>query len=404
MKNKIKEILLNLLYSFISFALPTAVLQFVVQPMLAKELGAEVNGQYLTIMSAHYFFIGITATVLNHVRLLQQEEYEKAKICGDFNVLLLFYAGLSLLVVPLVWFTYMESLNLMDILLMILISWLYLYHDYIFAEYRLNLQYNKILINNVLMTAGYAVGYFIFLHSHRWQWIFISAYLLPSGYDWYNTGFIKEPLKITRLFSKTVQKVSVLTCSKALASVTSYCDKFILFPNLGGASVSIYYSASIVGKMLLMVSSPLNSVLLSYLVKEKSMNRKGILKKLPLIVMVIIILYTGCVLIGCPLTKYLYPDWAEEALMYIPFTVAASVFNLIASLINTILIRFYNLTYQVTIQIISLLIYIICTFSALFLWGLFGFCIAIAFSALIKMLILSGVLVLNQCKIYKMGE
>ena len=397
-KERIKEILLNVLYSFVSFAIPTAVLQFVIQPMLAKELGAEINGQYLTIMSAHYFFIGITATVLNHIRLLQQKEYEDSKLCGDFNVILLFYASLSLLFVPGVWFLCSKSLNLTDILLMVVVSWLYLYHDYIFAEYRLNLQYNKILINNILMSVGYVAGYVIFLCSYRWQWIFISAYIIPAVYDWFNTSFIREPLRITRLFPKTVQKVSVLTCSTALGSITSYCDKFILYPILGGTAVSIYYSASIVGKMLLLISSPLNSVLLSYLIKEKSLDRQKFWKRVPILVLLVAALYVGCILVGYPLTKHLYPIWAENAMRYIPLTVAASVFNLIASLVNTVLIRFYNLTYQVIIQIVSLIVYIIFTLSGLLLWGLPGFCIATAASALIKVLILIGVLILNHNK------
>jgi len=392
-KNKIKEILLNLLYSFISFALPTAILQFIIQPLLAKELGAEVNGQYLTIMSAHYFFIGITASVLNHVRLLQQKKYEEKRFLGDFNIILLIYAAIAVIIVPFIWMMCSKSLNFADILLMIFISWLYLYHDYIFVEYRLKLQYNKILIDNILMSFGYMVGFVLFMIYHKWQLIFISAYVIPDIYDFLNTSFIKEPIHKTEMFSETAKKVAVLTCSTALGSATSYCDKFILFPILGGVSVSIYYSASVIGKMLLLVSSPLNSVLLSYLVKIQKFDKKAILKWIPFLVIIIVILYVGCILCGYPLTMYLYPDWAEKASVYIPFTVATSVFNLIGNFVNTVLIRFYKLTYQVSIQIISLILYLVLGIAGLYLWGLFGFCAAIACASFGKLLILSGILI-----------
>ena len=71
MKSKTTEFLKNIGYSFLSFALPTIVLQLIIQPAIANKIGAELNGQYLTLMSFNFFLIGITASVLNTVRLLQ---------------------------------------------------------------------------------------------------------------------------------------------------------------------------------------------------------------------------------------------------------------------------------------------------------------------------------------------
>jgi hypothetical protein len=78
-KFSVKEIFKNLILNFFSYALPTVVLQFVVQPIIARKLGADLNGQYLTLMSLNYFMIGITAAVLNTVRMLQNEKYEQQK-------------------------------------------------------------------------------------------------------------------------------------------------------------------------------------------------------------------------------------------------------------------------------------------------------------------------------------
>ena len=46
-----REIIKNIVLNFFSYALPTFVLQFVVQPIIARKLGADLNGQYLTLMS-----------------------------------------------------------------------------------------------------------------------------------------------------------------------------------------------------------------------------------------------------------------------------------------------------------------------------------------------------------------
>ena len=74
-----------------SFALPTIVLQLIIQPAIANKIGAELNGQYLTLMSFNFFLIGITASVLNTVRLLQNGKYETYRYKGDFNGIYLFY-------------------------------------------------------------------------------------------------------------------------------------------------------------------------------------------------------------------------------------------------------------------------------------------------------------------------
>ena len=388
MKASFKEIFKNLVLSFLSYAMPTVVLQFVIQPIIASQLGIESNGLYLTLMSLNYFVIGITASVLNTVRMLQNEEYENKSFLGDFNIFFVGYAVLLAIVMPIGFILYSGSTNIVDILLFILIAWLYLYHDYIFAQYRLQLNYKKILINNIILVVGYFLGLGLFFIYPKWQIVIISAYLLGAIYDFFNTTFIREPLRITPMFKKTAKKISLLTCSQTLSSLTTYCDKLLLFPLLGGESVSVYTSASIVGKILLLLSSPLNSVLLSYLVKMDSLGAKLSKKKIGLLAGFLILAYAFCVIIGFPLTSFLYPDWASESQKYIPLTVAISALALLSNLLNTVVIRFYKTSFQVILQGINLVVYLSFALSFIYFWSLWGFCIGSAIAGILKMLIL----------------
>jgi mannose-1-phosphate guanylyltransferase len=52
--------------------------------------------------------------------------------------------------------------SIYDLVLYFIIGLLFLYHDYVFAQYRLKLQYNKILINNAILVLGYFAGVFVF--------------------------------------------------------------------------------------------------------------------------------------------------------------------------------------------------------------------------------------------------
>ena len=188
----------NFVYNFLSSALPTVILQFVVQPVLARYLGSETFGQYLTLMSLNFFIIAVTSAVLNTVRMLQDEEYQRLSIKGDFNIFLVAYAIIVSVVMPIGWVFYTKTASALDIILYVLIGYLYLYHDYIFSQYRLRMQFSKILINNIILVIGYFLGLLIFTSLiHRWQIVVITAYFLGFIYDFFNTDFIKEPVKKT---------------------------------------------------------------------------------------------------------------------------------------------------------------------------------------------------------------
>lgn len=393
MRTKQGEIAQNFVLNFLSYALPTAVLQFVVQPIIAKKIGSEANGQYLTLMSLNYFVIAITASVLNTVRMLQNEKYEKNKIVGDFNLFFLFYILIIVAFFPLGFIFINKTRNVLDITLYIIIGILYLYHDYVFAQYRLQLNFRKILINNLLLILGYGVGTILFIYVMRkWQIVIITAYLLGAIYDYFNTTFIKEPIRKTIFFNETSGKIGSLTCANALSNSISYFDKLLLYPILGGSQVSIYYTASLVGKMLIMLSGPINSLALSYLVRVKSLQTRINKKHIVLGVCVLLGGYFLCVCVGYPLTNFLYPDWANESHKLIPITVAASLFTLIGNLLNTIIVRFYKSTFQIIVQAANLILYLVISLSMLSVYGIVGFCYGIAIVALIKMISLAVLL------------
>ena len=114
-KFSLKDVAKNLVLNFASYALPTVVLQFVVQPIIARRLGVDLNGQYLTLMSLNYFLIGVTAAVLNTVRMLQEEEYQKKGIRGDFNFFFLIYALILAVIMPIGYILYTGTINILEI-------------------------------------------------------------------------------------------------------------------------------------------------------------------------------------------------------------------------------------------------------------------------------------------------
>ena len=391
-KHSVKDVISNFVFSFFSYAMPTAVLQFVIQPLIASRLGSELNGQYLTLMSLNYLVIGVTASVLNTVRMLQDKEYAEKGLVGDFNVIYLVYSIFILIISPLGYLFYVKSFDVIDIILFTIISLLYLYHDYIFAQYRLMLKYNKILINNFIIVIGYFVGAFLFMYVFpKWQIVIIVSYLFAGIYDFCNTTFIREPIRKTALFNGTLKKVIHLTGSNLLSSMIVYCDKLILYPILGGTSVSIYNTAAIVGKILILVSAPLNSVLLSYLVKIDEVKIKIKFKHVAFALAGIAVLYFLCVIIGYPLTNLLYPEWSNISHKYIPITVGISLVGMISGLLNTYVVRFYKTSFQILIQGVNLFVYLLLSLILLKIGGLMGFCVGALIASLVTLILMISI-------------
>ncbi len=403
-KSKAFDVIKNLFLSFLSYAMPTAVLQFIIQPILASRLGGELNGQYLTLMSLNYLIIGVTASVLNTTRMLQDKEYRERGLVGDFNIFFAVYAAVIIVVIPLGQYLYTGVFDIVEMLLCTVISLLYLYHDYIFAQYRIRMQFNKILINNILLVVGYFLGLGLFFLCGKWQVVVITAYAIGAVFDFFNTDFLREPIKKTPMFKQTLLKLLPLTVSMMLSSAMTYCDKLLLYPLLGGESVSIYNSASIVGKMLLMVSSPLSSVLLSYAIQVDTLKFKMGKKKILLGVAFLIVAYLACVLVGFPLTDLLYPDWADQSQKFIPITVAASLFTLLANVINTIVIRFYKPSFQIVLQCINLAVYLIAALVLWYFFSLMGFCLGVMIAGIVKMLLLAFILLFKKSNINQAKE
>ena len=90
-------------------------------------------------------------------------------------------------------------------------------------------------------------------------------------------------------------------------------DRLLLFPLAGGAIASIYFSASIIGKIVTLISSPISNVFLSYFVRIKQLTMKNLYGLLILSGILEIMAYGVILLISPLLLRLLYPQWWAES-------------------------------------------------------------------------------------------
>lgn len=393
--NRLKDIIKKFAENTLAYAIPVLVQQFVLYPLIARKLGSDANGLFLSLLALNYFVINITAGVLVNTRLLQNEKYKQEGMVGDFNFLLLLFAFFDIAFVVVGTLIYTNNnCSIYDILLSTVLVVLFLYHDYITVQYRIELEFRKILINNLILSVGYILGlaclYFV---ADYWQIVFIVPYLMTMVYDLINTDYIREPLKVTPLFNDTVKQYFILFGSTLLHTAVTYGDRLLLYPLMDGTSVSVFSSAQLIGKMMQMISTPISTFVLSYLVRKDKMSVRVKPKDIAVGILLLIGLYTGSVVISNPMIHFLYPTWAEESLKYVRLTALNGILLMLGVVVNVFVLRFCDKKYQIIKSALYLITYVGFSFTLVKAVGLWGFCFGNLIASIIQLVFLLAILI-----------
>ena len=385
MVRKMKKILSDVFYSLFSSAFPLILLQLFILPSVASSVSAEYNGLILTIISLITIFSSTFGNSLNNARLLTEKEIGKDEK-GDYNLLILFFSVLNVIFLMIA----IRFLNL-DVeytFLIVSSSVAYMLIQYYIVYYRIDINYQKVLISNIFLCIGYIIGFFLFKKTRIWILIYFLGYAFSLLYILYQNPLFKEPIKITKNFKKVVSVSSTLLLVTFIASLLNYIDRLILFPILGGEMVSIYYSASLIGKLGGMVVSPINSVVLSYIVKIKEIKLKQFLSVLAVLFILIIIGYFLSVFVAKPILHILYAQWADESMKYIPITTLTAMITIATTVLNPFILNWCHTKWQLVINVIYLIVYLFLSFSLIDLFGLYGFCIGFLMATIIKFVLM----------------
>ena len=382
-----KKIIKDVLLHIVATALPIIILQLIIQPIVAKRVGSESYGLMLTLIGVFQIGRGVFGNSLNNIRLLSDRQYREAQLVGDFNILLVSGIGANIiLLIGATWY-YQGSFDVIAILWIVAIGTIELINIYLSVTYRLRLNYRDMLIFNVFVGLGYLIGFMLFFITGTWQLIFLIGNLIGLVCNLYKTRLLTEPFKKTQLFKHTRSRYVSLLLAVGLSSIVLYFDRILLYPLWGGTQVSIYFSASIVGKILLKGVEPMTNVFLSHVVKLDKIDTKRYLKMFVLFLVLCVLGYLLCLVISTPLIRLLYPDWAEESLQYVPYTVGTAIFTIMMSVMNPILLRFTHMYWQIILKAIYAVSYIGVIFIAATYGSLMQFSIGVMIiSALIVIL------------------
>lgn len=383
-----KDFVLN----FAAVALPIAVLQLIVLPVVNSVIGSDSYGLAVSLIAVLNAVPVAMGNSLCNARLLLEGTYLKRKVLGDFNPLLLLICGVSFIVSFVC--SVVCGYGWFDACMTGIAGVLMAAYNYQIVAYRLNLDYRGMLVSNALVAAAMLIGMALFLVSDRWQMVLIIGYAAGVAYIAEKTSVMDGGFGKTCLWSETCKAEGALLFSLVLSGLVNYGDRLVLLPLQGGSAVSIYYIASLVGKLLVMVVSPMSTVVLSYVIRSSELKRRSSLKLLGISSVIGLAFWLLTIVLAPPILTFLYPNEAKWAVAFVPIVTGVSVLQAQCSLLNPTLMRFYSAKWQVFGNALALIVLLAGGLYLSDAFGLMGFCLACFISILSKLLLTCALILL----------
>ncbi|MGR9048662.1 hypothetical protein ACQ4XT_08540 [Halobacillus faecis] len=372
--NKYKTIIFEFGYNIFSFSLLIFAQQLFALPIIARFYDSDQFGKIVLAFGISNILTSMFGFSIGSARLLD-EKYYNYNYLKIFYVSCLFISFISFAIYYFIIGGYLDSLIYVFICLLGSIRYFYL------AEYRLLDSHSWVLKQNVFYFIGIVLGLVFFLFFQNWLFVFFIAELLSvviTSYSLYKADFFK-------LFKDrsdiSLSNVNQLVINNGASYSLMYYDRFIIFPILGGANVSIYYSAAISSKIGGLIFNPLSNFILGKLSPKNSGNKVKIHRYLYGSIVVIMFYFTVSIITTPILVRILYPDFLSKIeSVFIPICLGAAIMggvNILKPLLmRQLSVKLYNelfYIYGITLVFLSI---VLC-----FKYKLLGVAIANTFSS-----------------------
>ena len=383
----LKGITGDFMYSMMGLVVMNGVIQLALYPFLSKQLGTDEFGVVLTLISLIAIMGSTFGTAANYSRMVTRMKGQDSN--GDYNIFLLSIAILSVIVsiCGLMWLHRFSVLAEVGYLILMVVTVLRYYSD---VEFRLNLNYKRFFVFYLLISVGYLAGIGLFFITHSWIIAMLCGECLAVGFVIVTGSIYKGDLfKRSEYFKENMRSLIILSGTELIAAVILNADRLILQAIDGGTSVAIFYAATLIGKMVSLISTPLNGVIIGYLTKYEGGIKKSSFVKLCLGSIVgSFVINVFCFGVSFIFVRIMYSDIFELVRPYLWFANLGQVFYFIANTLTVILLRFTDEKYQLVINILFLIVFVVLAIPMTFVFRLWGMAIALVAVNLIKILII----------------
>lgn len=369
LNKKTGKIFGDILWSTSAIFVLNGVLQLLIYPMINRTVTTEQFGNILYLQAIISIFAASVGSAANNIRVVSQKE--KKASTGDFWLSIILLGAFGILLTTA--FIQGKYFDLFDVVLYCILFIFTVLKYYLDVEFRLNFRYKNYFIYYFVSAIGYIVGLGILQIIHRWLLVFITGEAFAIIYYLVDNRNRIQNFKLSDYHKSVLKNITYLWISYLFYNGVINLDRVLLNYLLGGEYVTVYYVASLLGKMIALVVGPLNTILISYLSKEKKMRTQVFLMLSGAAIALGGIFYVLVQFITPLYVKIVYPDIYTQV---IPLSYAANLSQILCfsgSLILTMVLTVANPKWQVAVQGGYAVIYIALAYFESQISGLEGF-------------------------------
>lgn len=335
-----KKIYLDFLLNFMAFFLLIGSQQLLLLPYLSRILLDQEFSLVLIVFAIANIVGSSVGTSLSNMKHLKYRSHQSSS--QEAKYFLLKVSVFASVISVIIYFVFSQNQNIVDYVLIYIIYLFTIFRLYLTAERRFEKKYKIIVIASLIYFL--LIVFMIFLKAYLlkdfyfyWPAVifcaeFLSVLVLVLGHERY-----QESGQVTRdTFKETMSSFIPFSVNEALTSITSYSDRFVLYPYITPYQLNAYFSASAIAKFALMIINPVSNVILSWLSSSNDSSQKKRERKLLLYgATFIFLIFSPILYLVTPiLVRIMYPDFYELALNLIPYVVAINALGLVTSIIN----------------------------------------------------------------------
>lgn len=377
-KKKIFNIASDLVFSIAGLMLMNGMLQLLINPMLNEWMGEAAFGNYQSIFAVVSIMGTTFGVAANYSRMVRSRD--KKDTNGDYNIFLVVIAVLCVAVAAGTLIVY-KSFNAAHFVLLSVLTVATVLRYYGDVNYRMKLNYKGFFVYYAIITAGYCLGLLLFKFvSPVWMLTILAGEVAAVIFVLFNGDIFKGKKILTRSehFGGTMKSVGVLSTTNLLSAVAQQSDKIILGLAMGGEAVTTFYVATLLGKVISLLTTPLNGVLIGYLTKyEGKFTKKMVAVFTAVLLGLGIVAVVGCYIASEIFVKLFYPDVFADAEKYFLLASAGQVFYFISNCLMTVILRVASEKYQMYINIVYIIIYAATVIPLTMSFGIWGMTIAL---------------------------
>lgn len=371
---KYKSQLGDSIWSLCGLVVMNIAAQILLFPLLRRSLGEAGYGDMQYLM-AYVNIVTVSVGCAANFARMTAPEYERRHNNGDYNLFLL---AVALLGVPFTFLVCRYGGVTVDTptwvcyyLLFVAMAFRY-YADVMF---KITLNYRKYFLYYLAISAGYVLGLFLFYRTGIWPLALLPGEVLGVVFAFLcSREFRWRAFRPSPVFWQVMKGILVLTVSEGISNLIFNADRLILKLLIDASAVTVYYLATLVGKTMSLVATPLNSVLIGYLARYNGRLTRKIMRYLTLGCLVAFVVFTAvCVLGGWVILYLLYPEDLDTVKPYLVIGSLAQVIFFTTNVVTVVLIRFAKKSYQIFVNAAFGLCFFGFGIAATLLYGLWGF-------------------------------